>query len=279
MQHFFALATETFRVWYCLFQLEKERELQRRRTGQDLQSFKERQEEMEIKKRQVRFTIFNSLNILLMLCLAYVYFQEERLRDKREEQAARQRILAQIEQDRAERALKYSGTLPKSTEKAEVVAPNPIASDKTEARIQFKKPSGDTEIKVFNSSEKFEVIRQHVEQNVVVGSAIREFALATTFPKKEFKADDNGKTLLELNLAPTSVILILPLDKVVKKGLPLQTDGGIFTALSIMFWGIVNTFYTTFSQSKNFLLAKINGFRGTGAQKRANENEESPNDA
>lgn len=205
------------------------------------------------------------------------------MRDKREEQAVRQRILAQIEQDRVERALKFNQNLPKTSENADrqAAARSPFATDKSEARIQFKKPGGDTEIKVFKGSEKFEVIRQHVEQNVVAGSGIREFALATTFPKKEFKAEDNDKTLLELNLAPTAVILILPLDKIAKKGLPLQTGGGIITALSIMFWGILNTFYSIFSSGKNFLMAKIDGFRGTGTgtQKRANENAESPNDA
>lgn len=205
------------------------------------------------------------------------------MRDKREEQAVRSRILAQIEQDRAERALKFNQNVPKPSENVnkDVAASSPFVTDKSEARIQFKKPEGDTEIKVFKSSEKFEVIRQHVEFNIVAGTGIREFALATTFPKKEFKVEDNEKTLLELNLAPTSVILILPLDKVAKKGLPLQAGGDIFTALSIMFWGIVNTFYSTFSSGKNFLIGKINGFRGTGAQKRANENSnaETPNDA
>lgn len=207
--------------------------------------------------------------------------QEERKRDKKEEQEARQRILAQIAQDKAERNSKLNQSTSKAAEKITIntAAVSPFVTDKSEARIQFKKPDGETDIKVFKSSEKFEIIRAYVEENVIVGSGIREFALATTFPKKEFKTEDILKTLLELNLAPSSVILILPLDKVVKKSLPLQSGGGIFTALSLMFWGILNTFNSTFTAGKAFLLSKINGFRGTGAQKRANENDQTPNDA
>lgn len=191
--------------------------------------------------------------------------------------------MAQIAQDKAERAAKFNQAVPKpadiSTNQSAQPPSNP--SDKSEAKIQFKKPDGETEIKVFKSSEKFEAIRAYVEENAIVGSGIREFALATTFPKKEFKSEDNAKTLLELNLAPTSVILILPLDKVAKKSLPLQTGGGVLTAFSAIFWGLVNTFYSTLSSGKDFIVAKFNGFRGTdtGAQKRQNEDELTPNDA
>lgn len=210
--------------------------------------------------------------------------QEERRREKIEEQAARQRILAQIAQDKAERAAKFNNEpLPKpAVEKKEDAQPSCASVvDKSEARIQFKKPDGESEVKVFKSTEKFEAIRLFVEENVIVGSGIREFALATTFPKREFKSDDNSKTLLELNLAPTSVLLILPLDKVVKKALPLQTGGGVVNAVTALFWGILNTMFATLTSSKDFIVGKFNNFRGngTGAQKRQGEDELSPNDA
>lgn len=160
------------------------------------------------------------------------------------------------------------------------------STNKAEAKIQFRKPDGETEVQVFPSSELFETVRTFVEENVIVGSGIREFALATTFPKKEFKADDNAKTLLELNLAPTSVILILPLDKVSSRALPLQTDG-IFTIMSTIFWGIWNPLFAAILQGKTFIWSKINnlsGFGGAGAgeRKRASDSGPptlSPNDA
>lgn len=242
-------------------QLEKERELQRRRAGQDLQEFKQRQEESEIKKQQ-----------------------EERRREKIEEQAARQRILAQIAQDKADRAAKFNNddqSKPETEKKSDAKRPFVSSVDKSEARIQFKKPDGETEIKVFKSTDPFAFIRAYVEESLIVGSGIREFALATTFPRREFKIEDNDKTLWELNLAPSSVLLILPLDKVSKKSLPLQTGGGVFNAVQALIWGILNTVYATMASGKNFILGKINNIRGNGngPQKRQGEDELTPNDA
>lgn len=242
------------------FQLEKERELNRRRAGQDLQNFKQRQEENEMKKQQ-----------------------EERRREKAADQVARQRILAQIAQDKADRAARLNNEAPPKAETKKEDSPPIVASsvDKSEARIQFKKPDGESDIKVFKSSEKFSVIRAYVEQNIIAGTGIRAFSLATTFPRKEFKTDDHGKTLLELNLAPTSVLLILPLDKLAKKSLPLQTGGGIFNAVQAFFWSFLNTFFATLTWGKSFILGKYNSLRGidSGAQKRQGENELTPNDA
>lgn len=170
------------------FQLSKERELQRRRMGQELQDFKQRQEETEMKK-----------------------LQEERKRDKIEEQAVRKRILEQIALDKAERAQRFppSSASDASTSNAGAASTNNpvpvVVSDSTIARIQFKKPDGEVDVKTFSRDDPFLVVRTYVEENVIVGSNIREFALATTFPRHEFKADDNAKTVAELGLVPSSV--------------------------------------------------------------------------
>jgi hypothetical protein len=41
-------------------------------------------------------------------------------------------------------------------------------------------------------------------------SYCREFAMSTTFPRREFGANEDGQTLRDLQLVPTAVILILP---------------------------------------------------------------------
>lgn len=240
------------------FQLAKERETQRRRVGQDLQSFKDRQEESELKK-----------------------MQEERKRDKIEEQAARKRILEQIAQDKAERTQRFNQSIgsppviPPANENVPVENRPPIVSDSTIARIQFKKPDGETEVKAFGSSEPFSVVRTFVEENVIVATGIREFALATAFPRKEFKGDDNPKTMLELGLVPSAVILILPLDKATSRKLPIQSSYGLLAMLTTVFWGIVNPMTSAFAYIRTRLFARN---RSTGAAKRSNENEMSPND-
>lgn len=180
-------------MYHLCWQLAKERELQRRRMGQDLQNFKQRQEESEMKK-----------------------LQEERKRDKIEEQAVRKRILEQIALDKAERAQRFTliATPEASTSNAEPTAPATannsipaVGSVQSSARIQFKKPDGETDVKTFSRDDSFSIVRTYVEENVIVGTKIREFALATTFPRYEFKDDDNAKTVFELGLVPTSVIL------------------------------------------------------------------------
>ena len=68
---------------------EKNREVERRELGKNLQEFKRQQEEAE------------SLRVA-----------EERKKDKAEEAAARERVRAQIAQDRAEKAARFNQVRP-----------------------------------------------------------------------------------------------------------------------------------------------------------------------
>lgn len=230
--------------------MAKERELQRRRVGQDLQNFKQRQEETEMKK-----------------------LQEERKRDKIEEQAARKRILEQIALDKAERALQFNESN-NATPKPEATPSNSlpsIVSDSTVARIQFKKPDGQIDVKTFGRDEPFSIVRNYVEQNIIASCGIKEFALATTFPRREFKADDDEKTLFELGLVPSSVLLILSLDKLASRKLPLNTSYGIFSMLTTIFWGVVSPVFAICAYVRNLIFARNQS--QSGAAKRANEEE------
>lgn len=234
--------------------MAKERELQRRRAGQDLQNFKQRQEESELKK-----------------------LQEERRRDKIVEQEARKRILEQIAQDKAERAQRFNASATAAQPKANasrdeaVGAPAPATSSATETRIQFKKPDGETDVRTFGRDETFINVRTYVEENVIVGSGIREFALATTFPRREFQSDDNAKTLFDLGLVPSSVILVLPLNKAPSRKLPLQNSYGMVAMLTTAFWTILNPVYSAFAYLRNLVFARSRA--QSGSAKRASEEE------
>lgn len=46
-----------------------------------------------------------------------------------------------------------------------------------------------------------------------VGNRYGNFSLATVFPRREFTADDLDKTLLELDLAPSASIVLLPVSE------------------------------------------------------------------
>lgn len=232
--------------------MAKERELQRRRVGQDLQNFKQRQEESEMKK-----------------------MQEERKRDKIEEQAARKRILEQIALDKAERAQRFNASqnVSPKPEASTSVANNPspsVVSDSSIARIQFKKPDGNIDVQTFERDAPFSNVRSYVE-TIIVGSAIKEFALATTFPRREFKAEDDTKTVFELGLVPSSVLLVLPLDKATTRKLPLETSYGIVSMLTTIFWGVVNPMFAAFSYVRSWIFSRNQS--QSGPAKRANEEE------
>ncbi|XP_009872443.1 PREDICTED: UBX domain-containing protein 4 [Apaloderma vittatum] len=177
-------------------QKEIKKEIERRKTGKEMLEYKRRQEE-ELTKRML----------------------EERNREKAEEKAARERIRQQIAMDRAERAARFA----KSKEEAEAakaaalqakqaeIEPRKEASQKERsaiARIQFRLPDGSSFTNQFPSEARLEEARQFAAQTV--GNTYGNFSLATMFPRREFTKEDYGKKLLELELAPSASVVLLP---------------------------------------------------------------------
>ncbi|NXS67240.1 UBXN4 protein, partial [Pandion haliaetus] len=177
-------------------QKEIKKEIERRKTGKEMLEYKRRQEE-ELTKRML----------------------EERNREKAEEKAARERIRQQIAMDRAERAARFA----KSKEEAEAAKAAALRAKQAEiearkevsqkersaiARIQFRLPDGSSFTNQFPSEARLEEARQFAAQTV--GNAYGNFSLATMFPRREFTKEDYGKKLLELELAPSASVVLLP---------------------------------------------------------------------
>ncbi|NXW83062.1 UBXN4 protein, partial [Alopecoenas beccarii] len=177
-------------------QREIKKEIERRKTGKEMLEYKRRQEE-ELTKRML----------------------EERNREKAEERAARERIRQQIAMDRAERAARFA----KSKEEAEAAKAAALQAKQAEiearkeasqkersaiARIQFRLPDGSSFTNQFPSEARLEEARQFAAQTV--GNAYGNFSLATMFPRREFTKEDYGKKLLELELAPSASVVLLP---------------------------------------------------------------------
>ncbi|XP_068805352.1 UBX domain-containing protein 4 isoform X6 [Struthio camelus] len=177
-------------------QKEIKKEIERRKTGKEMLEYKRRQEE-ELTKRML----------------------EERNREKAEEKAARERIRQQIALDRAERAARFA----KSKEEAEAAKAAALQAKQAEiearkeasqkersaiARIQFRLPDGSSFTNQFPSEARLEEARQFAAQTV--GNAYGNFSLATMFPRREFTKEDYGKKLLELELAPSASVVLLP---------------------------------------------------------------------
>ncbi|NXD20157.1 UBXN4 protein, partial [Spelaeornis formosus] len=179
---------------FCCKEIKKE--IERRKTGKEMLEYKRRQEE-ELTKRML----------------------EERNREKAEEKAARERIRQQIAMDRAERAARFA----KSKEEAEAAKAAALQAKQAEiearkeaaqrersaiARIQFRLPDGSSFTNQFPSEARLEEARQFAAQTV--GNTYGNFSLATMFPRREFTKEDYGKKLLELELAPSASVVLLP---------------------------------------------------------------------
>lgn len=248
--------------------LEREREVQRRKEGQELQNLKKWQQDQELKQ-----------------------IKDDRIREKNEAKAERQRVLDQIEQDKKERAQRFSNQSNPVEPKEPVTPPAnaaPTSAIPNSSRIQFKKPDGETEVVTFDSDMLFADLHLFVKNDVLHGS-VKEFFLATTFPRREFSQAEFDKTLVELNLTPSAVLLIIPGKKATASNprpsggvLPTQTDGSLIGMLGALVVGLFSPVMLLFAYLKNFALRApqpgAESDNDAGKRKR-NEDILAPNDA
>ncbi|XP_052462539.1 UBX domain-containing protein 4 [Carassius gibelio] len=171
---------------------ELKKEMERRKMGKEMLDFKRQQEEEKTKR-----------------------LLEERNREKAEERAARERVKQQIALDRADRAARYAQNQ-QDTAAARLAAQQTRENTRDAAqrersavaRIQFRLPDGSSFTNQFPSETRLLEARQFAAQEV--GNRYGQFSLATMFPRREFTAEDLEKSLLELDLAPSASIVLLP---------------------------------------------------------------------
>ena len=177
-------------------QREIKEEIERRKTGKEMLDYKRKQEE-ELTKRML----------------------EERNREKAEDRAAREPIKQKIALDRAERAARFAKTkeeveaakaaaLPAKQAEMEVKRDSSTKERNNVARIQFPLPDGSSFTNQFPSDAPLEEARQFAAQTV--GNTYGNFSLATMFPRREFTKEDYKKKLLDLELAPSASVVLLP---------------------------------------------------------------------
>ena len=241
--------------------VERERELKRRKEGQAVIDMKKLKDDQDMK------------NIM-----------DERRKEKLEADAAKARVKSLIAADKAERLAKFGASVesnPPSPDSPVLPSPAVEVIPPNSARIQFRKPDGEIQSHIFEAKSLFSDLHKFVKNTVLVGSNLKDFALATTFPTREFTQADFGKTLLELALAPSSVLLIIPAKKAVFSTGPTssmsQTSGGGLTAMvqSLFMTLVYGPMIALYSYIKNM----FNSAReGAGVDKR-NENILTPNDA
>lgn len=211
-----------------MLQKERLKEIERRQVGQNVQKLKRWQEDQELKN-----------------------LMEEREKEKREKQVARERILAQIAQDKAERAAKFPNA-PQPQPQSEA-SPQPVkrtVTDMSRARLQFKSPDGSSHAHDFPSSDTLQTVRNYIAANLKL--PFSNYVLSTAFPRREFTNNNDSETLADLGLAPNAVVLILP----VNQGVISTNSGG--GAVSMLFWSLLSPFLSIFDYLKSFVFGRPN---------------------
>ncbi|KAH8023051.1 hypothetical protein HPB51_010835 [Rhipicephalus microplus] len=143
----------------------------------------------------------------------------QRAQDKEEERKHRERIQAQIAQDRADRAEKYhkekaeEEQLKRQRETQRLLeqqqkAVQEAAARSQVARIQFRLPDGSSAAHTFDAAATLQDLHDYVVETVQ--PSFSNFTLSTTFPRREFTQEQYQSSLRELELAPSAVILVVP---------------------------------------------------------------------
>ncbi|KAM8710386.1 hypothetical protein ACLKA7_017071 [Drosophila subpalustris] len=215
---------------------DKENELRRRREGREAQVQQAQTREQELKKMQDRIR-----------------------RDRQQEQETRERILAQIAADRAEQANRaevQSSKLSTNTTTSVISADSSLSSSGAadETRLQIRLPDGITRTKAFAVEEPLTTVRVYVTNELLVGSNIRDFTLATSYPRREFKTEDELQSLLDLNLVPNAVLLVLKREHI---NSVVRTRNNLFNILSSVLWTILTPATMAFDYLNKMGLQRI----------------------
>lgn len=121
----------------------------------------------------------------------------------RAEKAAREKAL------REGKPLPVSDSAPPTTAAAAppVAAPPSKSNHHEQARLQIRLPNGSQPIvHTFPSSATLADVEQHVRQQ----SGLSTISFSSTFPRKYYTAADMSKTVAELGLTPSAVLMVGP---------------------------------------------------------------------
>lgn len=168
--------------------------------------------------------------------------KEERKREKAQDEEARRRVLEQIKLDRLRRQdAQLDVVTPKNPSPSQSATPAPIVRTLPDmTRIQFRKPTGESTVDTFKSEGPFGDVWKYAKASM----DIKDFVLATAMPpRRVFSAEHADQTLNELNLAPSAVLLVIPLTKPSLIGGGRSSDGGgvvakAGTLLSTIYWTV-----------------------------------------
>jgi len=169
----------------------KEKEMKRIASGKEMSDIRAAIQEQEIKK-----------------------MAEQRRREKEEDRAAKAKVLAQIEADKAaRRAEREAAKNPAAASSHAAAAPPPVAAqpavkkDYSEAKLQIRQTNGQPLVHSFGAKESLAAVRLYVQMNRTDGGA-GQVKFMTNFPKKVFTDEEYENSLENLGLVPSAVLMV-----------------------------------------------------------------------
>ncbi|XP_067686312.1 UBX domain-containing protein 4-like [Haliotis asinina] len=214
----------------------KRKEKERIKLGHEVQKLKQFQQERELKETA-----------------------QQLKKDREDDKKARERIREQIARDRAERAARFNKEkadrekTQEEAKRAKLMAQQQAAAkaeaERSEtARIQFRLPDGSSVTQQFPSRNNLQEAYNFVSQHV--GSPV---TLSTTFPRRTFSDADMSVTFADLQLAPSSVVMVMPGTRSAARssggGGGAVSSGGILQMILAPFLFLLNILRSFFSSS------------------------------
>lgn len=210
---------------------ERQKEMERRKLGQNVQEMKKFQHEREL--QEVR---------------------DQLKKEKEEQRRARERVKEQIEKDRAERQARFHKEKAErvqqleDTKKAKLLEQQQAAAEAEArrsviARIQFRLPDGTSVSNQFQSTETLQEAHNFIAQRL--GESL--VTLSTAYPRRMFSQADMASTFMDLQLAPTAVLIVVPSGGFALGG---SSSGGrgflsVLLAPLIMIWNFILSFFSS----------------------------------
>lgn len=152
-------------------------------------------------------------------------------------QETRDRILAQIAADRAEQASRVATE--QSSHLTELQANASTESSINaidETRLQLRMPGGITRTKAFPVAAPLSMVRTFVANELLAGTSVRDFTLATSYPRREFRLEDEVKTLIDLNLVPNAILVVIQRDTI---NPVVRTGASVVTVVTSVIWAML----------------------------------------
>ncbi|XP_062519739.1 UBX domain-containing protein 4-like [Corticium candelabrum] len=175
---------------------DKQRELNRRQMGRDIVKAKQEREQLQAKQRV-----------------------DQLRRDRENDRLAKEAVKLQLERDKEERASRFKVDKMKRDAEAEVkkaekaaVKEKEMKQQHNQTRIQFRLPDGTSFTHLFQSSQTLQEMREVVSDYVSLKYST--FSLVATYPRRELVPDLDNSTLLDLQLAPSRVVMVTSTSKI-----------------------------------------------------------------